>query len=474
MSLRQRLALGYGAFALTVLGVGLVALLVLGRAAPALEGSPDAAQFVERARLILLAATAVGVLGAGTLAWWAQRALGREVGHAAEAARRLGLGREEKRRLPDDAPPSPDASFQPLHDALTEATRQLRQRTVPRAHLNDILDSMTEVLLVLGPARRVQRANRAATEALGYEAGELRGLPLRRLLPEAEDAGANGQADGPTRGEGTIRRKDGSTLPVLFSYAPLHGERPGKQRAVCVAQDLSERQAAREELRQSLEEKDVLLREIHHRVKNNLQVISSLLSLQEDGDLDDRAAHRLAASRQRIRSMALVHERLYRSGDLAQIDFADYLDDLGDHLVRAHGAGHVHFERRVEAGPLPVNRAIPLGLLTNELVANALEHAFPENGTQADAPALNLRFWTDGPTATLVVEDNGTGLPDDLTTDDIEASDSMGLKLVRALAGQLDGTLEAVDKARSGDANGSGLRFTVAFPREEDGDAAAT
>jgi PAS domain S-box-containing protein len=472
MSLRQRLALSYGALALTVLGGGLIALLVLGRAAPALEGTPDAARFVERARLMLLAATGAGVLGAGALAWWAGRAVGREVGRAAEAARRMGLRRAEERRLPNDDPTPPDASFQPLHDALAEATRQLRQRTVPRAHLNDILDSMTEVLLVLGPARRVQRANRAATEALGYEAGELRGLPLRRLLPEAEDAGAGSGNDSPARGEGTLHCEDGSTLPVLFSYAPLHGERTGKQRAVCVAQDLSERQTAREKLRRSLEEKDVLLREIHHRVKNNLQIISSLLSLQENSELAPRAARRLAAGRQRIRSMALVHERLYRSGNLAEIDFADYLDDLIDHLVRAHGAEHVRFERRVEAGPLPVSRAIPLGLLTNELVANALEHAFPENA--ANAPTLDLRFSTSGTTATLVVEDNGTGLPDDLTTDDIENGDSMGLKLVRALAGQLDGTLEAVDKARADGgkgAGGSGLRFTVVFPCEQNGTA---
>jgi PAS domain S-box-containing protein len=338
---------------------------------------------------------------------------------------------------------------------------------------------MTEVLLVLGPARRVQRANRAATEALGYEASELRGLPLRRLLPEAETAGASGTGGGPARGEGTLRRKDGSTLPVLFSYAPLHGERAGKQRAVCVAQDLSERQNAQERLRQSLEEKDVLLREIHHRVKNNLQVISSLLSLQEDGELDDRATRRLAASRQRIRSMALVHERLYRSSDLARIDVSDYLDDLSDHLMRAHDAGHVRFERHVEAGPLPVGRAIPLGLVANELVANAFEHAFSSNGTDssngADAPVLNLRFWTDEATATLVVEDNGTGLPDDLTTDDLGSTGSMGLKLVRALTGQLNGTLEVTDKARSagsGHASGAhGLRFTMAFPLEEEGAA---
>ncbi|PSQ99695.1 MAG: response regulator [Bacteroidetes bacterium QS_9_68_14] len=423
-------------------------------------------------------------MGAGALAWWAQRALRREVERAAGAARRLGLRREEekkRRREESHEPAAPDASFQPLHDALSTAVRQLRQRTVPRAHLNDILNSMTEVLLVLGPARRVQRANRAATEALGYEASELRGLPLRRLLPEAETAGASSTGGDPARGEGTLRRKDGSTLPVLFSYAPLHGERAGKQRAVCVAQDLSERQTAQERLRQSLEEKDVLLREIHHRVKNNLQVISSLLSLQEDGEPGDRATRRLAASRQRIRSMALVHERLYRSSDLARIDVSDYLDDLGDHLMRVHNAGHVRFERHVEAGPLPVGRAIPLGLVANELVANAFEHAFSSNGT--DAPALDLRFWTDGPTATLVVEDNGTGLPDDLTTDDLGSTGSMGLKLVRALTGQLNGTLEVTDKGRSagsGHASGAhglrsarGLRFIVAFPLEGEEGAAS-
>ena len=153
----------------------------------------------------------------------------------------------------------------------------------------------------------------------------------------------------------------------------------GLQGIVCAALNITERKLAEQRLRASLAEKEVLLKEVHHRVKNNLQIISSLLTLQAR-ETTDADAHRMFEECQgRIRSMALIHEQLYQSGELARIDFCEYARRLCAHLVDSVGAldGRVALRIDVTAAPLPLNLAIPCGMILNELVSNALKHAFP-------------------------------------------------------------------------------------------------
>jgi len=206
-----------------------------------------------------------------------------------------------------------------------------------------------------------------------------------------------------------------------------------------------------EALRASLHEKDVLLKEIHHRVKNNMQVISSLVSLQADGSTDETVREVLRDVTYRVRSMALVHEKLYQSADLAHIDFAEYTRGLLGYLWRAHGAAAatVRLNLDLAAVSLPVDTAVPCGLILNELAGNALKHAFPER--EEGEVTVSLHNSEEG-CITLSVADNGVGLPEGL---DWRQANSLGLRLVQMLSGQVGATVEA--------RNNGGTRFEIVF-----------
>jgi len=208
--------------------------------------------------------------------------------------------------------------------------------------------------------------------------------------------------------------------------------------ATIVVYDISERKQAEEQVKASLKEKEVMLQEIHHRVKNNLQVISSLLSLQSDHIKDHQVLTSFQDSQDRIRSMALIHEMLYHSENLAQIDFAEYIQDLTTHLFRSHNAAArgITLKTRTENIFLNVDRAVPCGLILNELVSNALKHAFL-NGQSGN---ICIKLQADGPyQARLTVSDDGVGFPADF---DFRTTSSLGLQLVNTLVNQLDGFLE--------------------------------
>jgi two-component sensor histidine kinase len=202
--------------------------------------------------------------------------------------------------------------------------------------------------------------------------------------------------------------------------------------------EIAERQRAEEQIKASLKEKEVLLQEIHHRVKNNLQVISSLLRLQSGYLNDQQILDIFRDSENRIRSMALIHEKLYRSPDLAQIDFGDYVRELAAFLFRSQSASSRSITLNVQADPvyLHVEAAVPSGLILNELISNALKHAFPDGR----AGEISIKLWaSDDGQLNLVVADNGRGLPPGL---DFRATESLGLQLVNTLVDQLDGTLK--------------------------------
>jgi PAS domain S-box-containing protein len=221
--------------------------------------------------------------------------------------------------------------------------------------------------------------------------------------------------------------------------------------------DITERKRAEEQTQASLREKEVLLKEVHHRVKNNLQVISSLLSLQSDVIQDPQIFRVFRESQHRVRSLALVHERLYQSPDLARVNAAEYVHGLVDYLLGAYGAwaGDVRLDVQVDDVPLSIDAAICCGLIINELISNALEHAFPADGEElareGNAICVALRAG-EGDQRTLVVGDNGVGLPPDLNWRD---TPSLGLKLVSMLSQQLRGTVELDSSA--------GTTFKIAF-----------
>jgi len=191
------------------------------------------------------------------------------------------------------------------------------------------------------------------------------------------------------------------------------------------------------QLTQSLLEKEILLREIHHRVKNNLQVISSLLSLQHDSRHEGNASDQLQESQSRIKSMALIHESLYKASDLTRVDAKAYLRRLVDYLWSAYGGRGRIVERDLETDEvaLSVDTAVPCGLIVNELVTNALRHAFPDG--RAGRIWISLRQSAAG-WLTLEVKDNGIGAPASVVS---QETGGLGLRLVRALSEQLGGKL---------------------------------
>lgn len=197
------------------------------------------------------------------------------------------------------------------------------------------------------------------------------------------------------------------------------------------------RQCAEERLRASLQEKEVLLREIHHRVKNNLQVIATLFNLQSGAVKDRQTAELLRESQNRVKSMAIIHEKLYRAKDLARIDYEQYVHHLTSHLFRSFGMDtRVRVHITVDAVYLGIDTAIPCGLMITELVSNSLKHAFPQ-GREGEIH-IDLRAHPDKKYV-LTVQDDGVGFPSEV---DHRTTSSLGLQIVHALTRQLDGTIE--------------------------------
>ncbi len=221
-------------------------------------------------------------------------------------------------------------------------------------------------------------------------------------------------------------------------------------RMIGTVRDITERKLAEDKLRRSLQEKEVMLKEIHHRVKNNMQVIYSLLNLQASSIKDATVRAMFEESKNRINSMAIIHEKLYRSKDFAFIDFKEYLQGLVVGIAETYKRHDIVFTVEMGHLALDVNVGVPCGLIVNELVSNCLKHAFPEGrqgtvtlGVSRDREGHNI----------LTVADNGIGLPLEI---DFRNTQSLGLQLVSVLSGQLHGTIEL--------SRDKGTKFTIIFP----------
>ena len=240
------------------------------------------------------------------------------------------------------------------------------------------------------------------------------------------------------------------------TYYPYYNSAGSVTHAVVVSRDITEQKQAQEQIEAALEEKIVLLKEVHHRVKNNLQVISSLLDLQSGYVKDEDARRMFHESRNRVKSMALIHERLYQAEDLAQVDFGEYAQGLVESLFRSYrvDTADITLTVNVEDVLLNVETAIPCGLIVNELVSNALKYGFPD-GRSGE---IWVELFSDDGEFTLAVRDNGIGIRPEL---DLRRTKSLGLKLVTTLTRQLRGSLEL-------DRDG-GTEFRITFSARERG-----
>jgi two-component sensor histidine kinase len=245
---------------------------------------------------------------------------------------------------------------------------------------------------------------------------------------------------------------DGTVRFILGSGEVFIDEKGNPIRAIGTAQDITERKHAEEQIKASLREKEVLLREIHHRVKNNMQIISSLLNLQAGYIEDKRYLEMFKESQNRIYTMSLVHEKLYRSKDFTKINFKDYIHNLANGVFQSYSSrsGNILLKLNIENVELGIDSAIPCGLIINELVTNSLKYAFPdEKKGEIKIVLVNIN----GNEYELTVSDNGIGIPEDL---DFRKTETLGLHLVSSLAEyQLSGKIK-LDRSR-------GTEFSIRF-----------
>jgi PAS domain S-box-containing protein len=258
------------------------------------------------------------------------------------------------------------------------------------------------------------------------------------------------QARGWWTGELRAPLRDGTTIDILLSASLVRDEEGVPIAIMGSVIDITERKRAEEQIKAALQEKEVLVREVHHRVKNNIQAIASMLRLQYSQIEDEKYAALLREGENRVHSMGLVHEMLFQAGELARIDFNGYLTQLVNRLFSSYGIrrGQIVPRIYVEDISLGLDAAIPCGLLVNELVSNSLKHAFP--GGRRGEVTVSLR--PIGDSFELTVGDNGLGLPQEV---DFRNTRTLGLTLVMSWVKQLQAEIE-LDRT-------AGTRFQIKF-----------
>ncbi len=335
----------------------------------------------------------------------------------------------------ENDPTAQNEKRQGMEHALRKSEERFRQ----------VVESAPNAMVMINSRGMIEMINTQTERVFGYTRDELLGQPVDILVP-TRFAGHHPQlragyfASPQSRPMGAGRdlyglRKDGSEFPVEIGLNPIETEEGTMVLSAIV--DISDRKQKEEKIQQALKEKDILLAEIHHRVKNNLQIIDSLLDLQSSRIPDPQVLEMLRDSQSRIRSMALIHQTLYQSKDFARVDFANFLDALVPTLIASYGAdpARITLSLNTVGVQLPINMAIPCGLIMNELISNALKHAFP----QGREGTILIRLSNETPSeVSLLVSDDGVGLQPDL---DISRNGTLGLQLVDLLTQQLGGVL---------------------------------
>ena len=333
-----------------------------------------------------------------------------------------------------------------------------KSETKFRELFNNALDIITlsELQENRLPGRFIE-VNKATIQKSGYTKEEFFNLTsLDLFAPNSQvkipEMATKLQKNGYATFEVTYITKNGKQIPAEVNVHIF--KLGGKEVVLSIARDITERKQAEEKIKVSLNEKEVLLKEIHHRVKNNLQIISSLLDLQANYVEDKEAVNVLKESQNRVKSMAMIHEMLYQSIDLVTINFSDYIRNLVNDLFYAYGAkSNIKPLVDVEQAFLNIETAIPCGLIISELVSNSLKYAFPNN--KIGEISVNINSHNDE--FELTIKDSGIGLPENIDFKNV--TKSLGLRLVNMLVNQLDGSIE-LDKT-------DGTKFHIKFKELE-------
>lgn len=318
---------------------------------------------------------------------------------------------------------------------------------------DEIVSTMSNFLIMLDHEKNIVTINQATTKLLGYKKEDLIGKLVKYLF--ADQTQKNGEKlfyddhDSIINFETRLKSKNNEIIPVLLSKSVIKSDDGNIMGIVCIGNNIVEIKHAEEKIKASLEEKELLLRELHHRVKNNLQIILSLINLQSNGIKDQKDLEIFRESQSRVKSMAIIHEKLYESTDFANVNFEEYIQSLVRYLISYYSADLIKVEIDVEKDiVLNMDTSVPCGLIINELVTNSIKHGFEGK----NSGKIYIKLQSDDGCLTLIVGDDGIGLPRGV---DIENPQKLGLQLVKSLTDQLDGKIEF---------DGSnGTEFTVQF-----------
>ncbi len=339
---------------------------------------------------------------------------------------------------------------------ITDRKRAEEKLRLEKAHLDQLFESAQEGIVMSDKEGKILSVNSEFTRLFGYSREELLGRNVDEQVMSRKEFHRGHSitkkvADGENVNFEAIRqRKDGRLIHVSVLASPIVLD--GEVVAIyAIYRDITERKLSEEKIKAALREREVMLREIHHRVKNNMQIISSLLRLQSRQIKNKRILDIFNVGQNRIRSMALIHESLYQSKDLSRINFADYIKRLTTHLFSMYRIGAERVQLKVDVGEvfLDINRAIPCGLIVNELVSNSLKHAFP-NGQEGKI-VVKMNGNSRGKIS-LIVKDSGIGFPEDL---DFKKTETLGMQLVTDLVAQIDGKIKLMKE--------QGTEFRVVF-----------
>lgn len=320
-----------------------------------------------------------------------------------------------------------------------------------------VIDTAGEAILLFDNKGNVMEANQKALKILGLKKEELIGKNVITLLPkikiDTKEALSSFKdvmfGKDISKTEWAFTNVNGEEKIVVAHYTLL--KKGNKTMGITLLlEDITKRKKAENRIIESLEEKEVLLREIHHRVKNNMQIISSLLNLQIQFEDLDETVGVLKESQGRVKSMAMVHEKLYKSDSFSKINFKEYLKNLVSDIFYSYGIKMetINWELDIEDVNISIDTAIPLGLIINELITNSVKYAFPDHGKGNIKTIFKLK----NQGYVLIISDNGIGIPEDLEPGKTE---TLGLQLVMSLVKQLDGTLK-LDRE-------NGTRYTIKF-----------
>ena len=341
-----------------------------------------------------------------------------------------------------------------LEERVEVKTRQLTEKNLELEKLSIVASRTDNAVLIASPDGTIEWVNDGFIQLMGMPKEKLLNNNLSEINvytninKEIREAITNKHS---RIFESNVTTYNIENLWISSTLTPIYDEEGILKKLVVVDSDITAGKKMQKQIETSLKEKDVLLKEIHHRVKNNLQIIISLLNLQTGYIKDEVTLKAVKDGQSRVRSMALVHEKFYQSDELSEIDFAEYIEKLCHFIYQSYGdkTDRIHLQISGDKIGLDMDTAMPCGLLVNEIVSNSYKYAFPNQETGS----IQIDFKKIDNKIILFIKDNGVGFPEEY---DLEKGESLGMQLIQALTSQLDGELVVSRE--------NGTSFKISFP----------